>query len=242
MKKKTANAGDNIKTENASWTFGNDVAKKFSKHVRTSVPMYEEGHNIILSISDFFINEKSTCYDVGCSTGTLLSKLSQRHKSKKNTSFIGIDPVKQMIDQAKKENKNKIKNVKFVNAEIEKVKLKKSDLIISYYTNQFISPKKRQEVINKIYNSLNWGGAFLLFEKIRGPDARYQDIYSSIYQDFKIMQGYTEKEIVNKQRSLKGVLEPFSTEGNLGLLKRAGFEDITTVFQWVCFQGFFCIK
>ena len=122
------------------------------------------------------------------------------------------------------------------------MKLKKSDLIISYYTNQFISPKKRQEVINKIYNSLNWGGAFLLFEKIRGPDARYQDIYSSIYQDFKIMQGYTEKEIVHKQRSLKGVLEPFSTAGNLGLLKRAGFEDITTVFQWVYFQGFFCIK
>ena len=64
----------------------------------------------------------------------------------------------------------------------------------------------------------------------------------TIYQDFKIMQGYTEKEIVHKQRSLKGVLEPFSTAGNLGLLKRAGFEDITTVFQWVCFQGFFCIK
>ena len=59
MKKKIENAGDNISTENASWTFGNNVAKKFSKHVKTSVPMYGEGHEIILSISDFFLNDKS---------------------------------------------------------------------------------------------------------------------------------------------------------------------------------------
>ena len=36
-------------------------------------------------------------------------------------------------------------------------------------------PKSRQLFINKIYNSLNWGGALILYEKIRGPDARFQD-------------------------------------------------------------------
>ncbi len=242
MKRKKNSAGDNIKTENASWTFGNNVAKNFSKHVKTSVPMYETGHEIILSISDFFLKEKSLCYDIGCSTGTLLGKLSDRHKNKNKIDFIGIDPVSQMIKQAKIENKSKLKNISFLNKSINDIKLKKSDLIISYYTTQFISPRYRQDIINNIYKSLNWGGAFILFEKIRGPDARFQDIYSSIYQDFKILQGYSEEEIVSKQRSLKGVLEPFSNEGNIGLLSRAGFKDITTIFQWVCFQGYFCIK
>ena len=41
---------------------------------------------------------------------------------------------------------------------------------------QFIAPKKRQLLFDKIYNSLNWGGAFVLCEKIRGSDARFQDI------------------------------------------------------------------
>ena len=49
-------------------------------------------------------------------------------------------------------------------------------------------------------------------------------------------------EIINKSRSLKGVLEPFSTEGNLGLLRRAGFQDIMTVFKYVPFEGFLVIK
>jgi len=49
-------------------------------------------------------------------------------------------------------------------------------------------------------------------------------------------------EILHKQRSLKGVLEPFSTQGNLDLLKRAGFVDIMTVMKWVCFEGFLAIK
>ena len=47
---------------------------------------------------------------------------------------------------------------------------------------------------------------------------------------------------IAKARSLKGVLEPFSTAGNLGLMERAGFVDIMSVFKYVCFEGFLAIK
>ena len=33
-------------------------------------------------------------------------------------------------------------------------------------------------------------------------------------------------------------MEPFSTQGNLDLLKRAGFVDVTTVVTDICFKGF----
>ena len=55
-------------------------------------------------------------------------------------------------------------------------------------------------------------------------------------------QGYSYDEIIGKSRSLKGVLEPFSTQGNIDLAKRAGFKDITTIFKYVCFEGFIAIK
>ena len=54
--------------------------------------------------------------------------------------------------------------------------------------------------------------------------------------------GYSHEEILNKTRSLKGVMEPFSTNGNLDMLKRAGFKDISTVIKDICFQGFIAIK
>ena len=65
-----------------------------------------------------------------------------------------------------------------------------------------------------------------MFEKVRFPDARFQDIMSQIYIDFKLDQGFSEIDIINKSKSLKGVMEPFSSQGNLQLLKRAGFKDI----------------
>jgi tRNA (cmo5U34)-methyltransferase len=81
-----------------------------------------------------------------------------------------------------------------------------------------------------------------MFEKVRGPDARFQDMSVALYSDFKARNGFSADEILNKTSSLKGVLEPFSTEGNLGLLRRAGFTDIMSVMKWVCFEGFLAIK
>ena len=45
-------------------------------------------------------------------------------------------------------------------------------------------------MFNKIYKSLKWGGAFLMFEKVRANDARFQDMISQIYMDYKIKQGF----------------------------------------------------
>ena len=81
-----------------------------------------------------------------------------------------------------------------------------------------------------------------MFEKVRFPDARFQDIMSQIYIDFKLDQGFSEIDIINKSKSLKGVMEPFSSQGNLQLLKRAGFKDIVTVFKYLNFEGFLSIK
>jgi len=236
-------SGDNILTKDSSWSFGNNVPKKFTKHITKSVPFYLEGHEIITFLSDFFLKEKSICYDLGCSTGTLLNKISKKH-NKKNIQLYGIDSVKEMIKQAKKENKNLHNGNKiiFKKDNIMKLSLLKSDLILSYYTMQFIHPRYRQTILNKIYKSLNWGGAFIMFEKIRANDARFQDIFSIVYNDFKLQNGYSADEIINKTKSLKGILEPFSDFGNLGLLKRAGFKDIISVFQWMNFKGYLVIK
>ena len=81
-----------------------------------------------------------------------------------------------------------------------------------------------------------------MVEKVRGPDARFQDILSQVYIEFKLTQGFSETQIINKSKSLKGILEPFSTKGNLDLLKRAGFKDVLTVFKYACFEGFLAIK
>jgi len=234
------NAGDSISTANAAWTFAGETAKNFDPHVQKSVPLYNEGHHLILELSDFFLGEKSNCYDLGCSTGTLLKKISIRNEHK-HCNYIGIDKEKDMTMLAAQTCKGH-ESIRIIHDDLLNAEIEDADMIVSYYTMQFVKPKVRQLMFNRIFQGLNWGGAFVFFEKVRASDARFQDIMSTIYMDYKLRQGYQPDEIISKTKSLKGVLEPFSTQGNIDLMKRAGFTDIISIMKYVCFEGFLAIK
>ncbi len=233
--------GDNIVAMRGSWTFGGNTADNFVNHVRRSVPFYDVGHNLICEISDFFVHNDSVCYELGTSTGELLAKMVQYNAHKPNVRWIGIDVEENMIKKARAHTAG-LQNVELLTHDITQVHFEKSDLVVAYYCVQFIQPRYRQELFNKIYESLNWGGAFLLFEKVRAPDARFQDMMTAMYEDYKKGQGYSDEEILTKSRSLRGVLEPYTSEANLGYLKRAGFVDVLSVMKYVCFEGFLAIK
>jgi tRNA (cmo5U34)-methyltransferase len=237
------NVGDGVTADRGNWKFSGAVVDSFDDHVSKSVPLYREGHDLICDMSDFFIKSDSVCYEIGCSTGTLTMKLADHNLGKPGASFIGIDIESDMIDKANsKAAAYPDLNVTFIAEDALVTELHASDLIVCYYTVQFIRPAVRQALIDKLYKTLNWGGALLLFEKVRGADARFQDIISILYNDYKLRKGYTPEEIVSKTRSLKGVMEPFSTQGNIDMLKRAGFVDINTVQKYLCFEGFLAIK
>jgi tRNA (cmo5U34)-methyltransferase len=241
LKEKGMDAVDkNINQHNAGWSFEN-ISDDFDSHIQKSIPLYESGHNLICHYSDFFLKSDSIAYDIGCSTGQMLGKLAQRHTHKEQIRLIGIDSVQDMVTKAEKIAAHDPR-ISFLHANVLDIDLEKSDMIIANYTIQFLPPRVRQELIDKIYHSLNWGGAFFMFEKVRAPDGRFQDYANQVYIEFKLENGFSESEIINKSRSIKGVMEPFSTQGNIDLLKRAGFSDIMTIQKYVCFEGFLAIK
>ncbi len=235
-----AKVGDSITSLNSQWTFGGDVSDNFDAHVSKSVPFYNEGQDLVAKLSDFFLQDGSVCYDLGCATGRMTEILAARGEGK-DVRFIGVDVEEDMVAKAREKCGGR-KNVEIIHGTVIDMDFEPADLIVSYYTLQFIKPKHRQVLIDRIYQALNWGGAFIMFEKVRGPDARFQDMVTAVYTDFKLDQGYDSDEIVGKARSLKGVLEPFSTQGNLDLLKRAGFVDVMSIMKYVCFEGFLSIK
>jgi len=234
-------ADDGIISERANWTFSGEVANRFDAHVKKSVPGYEEGHQIVAALSDFFCIPDSLCYELGTSTGALLQKVAKQNSHKSNAKFIGIDIEEDMVTLAEDRCKD-LSAVSIVKDDLRLHPYEKADLFIAYYVLQFIAPRDRQQLVDRIYDKLNWGGAFIWFEKVRGPDARFQDILVNLYYNFKVENGFSADEILNKTESLKGVMEPFSTEGNREMLKRAGFKDIMTIYRNICFEGVLCIK
>lgn len=232
--------GDSIVAENARWTFGRGVPEHFDEHVARSVPYYRDSHELIASLSDFFLRNGGLVYDLGCSTGSLSKTIALR-AADRGVRVVGIDREPEMVEAAR-HNCRELPQIDIQEGSIVEFSFEPADMIVSFYTIQFVPPRHRQQVFDRIYQALNWGGGFFLFEKVRAPDARFQDMMTSQYTDYKRSQGFDDVEIANKARSLKGVLEPFSTQGNLDLLRRAGFVDVMTVFKYVCFEGFLAIK
>ncbi|MFA5276803.1 MAG: methyltransferase domain-containing protein, partial [Candidatus Omnitrophota bacterium] len=192
-KKVSNNTGDSICMGNADWKFSGDTVKHFRNHIKKSVPFYEEGQDLICKLSDFFVKHDSVCYEIGCSLGDLLLKLVKHNAHKPNVQWYGIDCEPEMIEAA--ENKfEKYANVALEKSDISTYEFQKSDMIVSYYCIQFVHPKFRQQLISRIYDRLDWGGAFIWFEKVRAPDARFQDITTSLYTDFKLERGYSADE------------------------------------------------
>lgn len=231
---------EHISQHNASWTFDN-ISGSFDEHIRKSIPLYREGHQLIAYYSDFFLKADSLVYDIGCSTGSMLAQLAERHPLKHQLQLIGIDSVSDMVARARQLSARDPR-LSFVDADVLDFDFKPCDMIIANYTVQFLPPRVRQVLIDQIYHALNWGGAFFMFEKVRAPDGRFQDYASQVYVDFKLDQGFNEAEVLNKQRSIKGVMEPFSSQGNVDMLRRAGFVDLVTVQKYICFEGFLAIK
>jgi tRNA (cmo5U34)-methyltransferase len=234
------NVDKDINQHNAGWSFEH-ISEDFDSHIQRSIPLYREGHELICQYSDFFLKPDSLVYDLGCSTGQFLAKLARRHPQKTRLRLVGIDTVQDMIGYAHALSAEDPR-LSFVVANALDLQFERCDMVVANYTVQFLPPRVRQTLIHAIYAALNWGGAFFMFEKVRAPDGRFQDYANQVYIEFKLDNGFSEAEIINKARSIKGVMEPFSSQGNTDMLKRAGFVDIVTVQKYVCFEGFLAIK
>ena len=108
-----------------------------------------------------------------------------------------------------------------------------------------VSSGRRQQVLLGVTGSGKTFTMANVIARVNRPSlviAPNKTLAAQLYHEFKLRNGFDEKEILSKQRSLKGVLEPFSTQGNLDLLARAGFKDIMTLIKYVCFEGFLAIK
>ena len=237
IQKKKVNG--NLQFSLGQWNF-KDAAEGFDHHILKSIPAYTFGQNMVLQLATFFFQENKCVNELGCSTGILAEKFL-KYQSKKIDRYIGIDNVSEMVALAKK-RLSSFANVEVVCSEASEYDYEPCCLFISYYTLQFIEIEKRKKLIQNMYNSLLDGGAAIIFEKVLSEDSYCQDMTNQLYFSFKLDNGFSEEEILNKMFSLQGVLRPLTTSENIQLLKNAGFKNVYLVFRSLCFDGYLAVK
>lgn len=239
------------------WSF-DKIASQFDTHIRRSIPSYDRGHEIIIKLLEHDISSSKErtdrtppmpssthssrfIIDLGSSSGTLTRKLARIIP---DFSVLGIDIEPNMIAQSI--NSPELKNLKFKCADLLTEEFLPPDYlaraIIAYYTLCFIPQAQRNNAIAKIYSYLEVGGMFFWFEKIRLDSPNIAKAVKDLHYDFKRQCGFSELEIIEKERSLTEVLIPNDSHTNMNLVRNAGFREIEVIFRDFYFEGILAIK
>ena len=226
--------------EKYNWRFDEEVTKVFDEHVNQSVPLYQEFHHSITNMSVYFAQEYTSIVDIGTSTGTLLFDMQQINKNKRNLNFIGLDIEEAMIKECLVRYSD-IDNMKFKLTNALDFDYTNTSVVTSMLALQFMSKRDRKILLKKVYEGLNEDGALFVVEKTKASIIDIHDIYNDLYYDFK-RENLVDKEILDKNQSLRGVMKPITVEDNLSLIKEAGFSKVDIFSKYLNFTGFIAIK
>lgn len=230
-----------ITAVSGEWVFDKQVSKSFDNHVRKSVPMYDQVQSMVVEISEWFVRNNSIIYDLGSSTGETILKLKEKHCRKKNIKYVGVEESISMIELARK--KCPEEHIHFLHQDLVSVaEYTNADYVTALYTLQFLPVDARRKILQRIYNDLSEGGALIMVEKVRAENSLFEDIWLELYWDFKHNNGLNSEQVIQKAKSLRGILMPLSLSENIQLLTDVGFSNIDTFMKWHNFAGIIAVK
>jgi tRNA (cmo5U34)-methyltransferase len=223
--------------------FGAGTADVFDEMLSRSVPFYAEIQRMVVELAGDFIKEGTAVYDLGCSTGTTLAQLATTYPTS-TVQLIGVDNSQPMLAHAREKlaGAGCLARSTLLAADVNDVAVENASAVLMILTLQFVRPLNRENVIGRLADGLNAGGALILVEKVLPDDPALNRLFIDHYLAFKRRQGYSELEIAQKREALENVLVPYRVEENLELLARAGFAPIDTFFRWYNFIGLVAIK
>jgi len=227
----------------ARWSFDGSVAECFDDMLARSIPDYQEMRRLVTELGLRYVRAASDVLDLGCSRGEALAPFVERAPHAR--SFIGVEMSKPMLAAARE----RFRDVPPPRVQILDLDLRHAfppacvpSVALSVLTLQFVPIEYRQGVVQRVYDALMPGGAFVVVEKVLGATAPTDELFVTEYLKLKAASGYTPEEIARKRLSLEGVLVPVTADWNVELLRQAGFREVDCFWRWCNFAGWLAVK
>ena len=235
-------------TNNYDFTFAHRE-EGFDDHIEHSIRGYSNLLDDVVSYSRYFVEDGTNVIDIGCSTGKVTERIileNQDHCAEAH--YVGVE----LASGFHKDLDTRFKNITtlnpwvdldFVKGDIRDYKFDNCSLVTSIFTLQFMPPRHRREVLEKVYKGLNCGGAFIFAEKTVAEDPRVQEMITFNYYDYK-RNNFTTEDIMDKERTLRHMMKPNTWKEIVSNLSLAGFafDKIQPFWRNHMFVGAIAIK
>lgn len=203
----------------------------FDNHIEKSIRNYEDLVSDTITFGNYFIEDNTNVYDLGCSTGRLLHQIKENQKNI-NVNYIGLETCLDF---------EKFKDVEIHHNDIRHWTYQNASLITSIFTLQFIPLKDRAKVIESVYHGLNEGGAFIFAEKIQMQNSKLHEMMIFNYYDYK-RKHFSEKEILEKEKELRNIMKPVTKKQIEEELSNWNWRHVDVFWQSGLFVGYIAIK
>ena len=236
--------------------FDDEVASVFDDMATRSICMYWEQHRLhsefALSYTerkpfldeDFTQKQQLRVLDVGCSTGNFLHEFCNQFQKTRTTHCINamaVDPSEAMCVKTKA----KAPYALVLQAGIENLSPEvhgKFHIINMSYVYQFLPTEERNRCLRILSSMCHPGGLVFTSHKfsVEGP-GHVPDTYADLYNQFRLNNGYTQKEIDAKTHALKASM---ATECDWDFINRVLDHDLipTPLTRWLHFGSYVCVR
>jgi tRNA (cmo5U34)-methyltransferase len=219
----------------------------FDEHIDWSIRGYSNLLGDIIGFSRYFVEGNTNVVDLGCSTGKTTERMLLHNKDHcNNATYVGVEIAEGFfgnLDERleKLDKKEPWAQVEFHKGDVRDYEFDNCSLVTSIFTLQFMPKKDRKTVIEKIFDGLNIGGAYIFAEKIYTENAFIQDMLTFNYYDFKC-QKFEYNDIMSKEQTLRHMLKPNTWKEIEDMLMGAGFKSVQVFWQNFLFLGAIAIK
>lgn len=221
------------------FSFGR-MAPNFRKHIEDSIPGYKRLTFDCVCQSVRFVQSGTNVYDVGCTTGHLLSRVRRiNNKARSDVRYTGIDIEPDFCTYW---DKHRGRNLRFELSDARVCDFERASLIFSLFTVQFVPPADKAALLDRFYAGLVDGGALIIAEKTLAETPRLQETLNTHYLDYKRGVGFTPEQILDKDRALQGQMTIWTESELRSALHRAGFRELQAFWRGLFFVGYLALK
>ena len=218
----------------------------FDEHIDKSIRGYQDLLSDIVSLSRYFVEKETNVYDIGCSTGKLTEAMLKKNQDIEDVHYYGIEVADGFVGDMKsreiKLNSDYSWNkIKFLHEDVRDSMISNASLITSVFTLQFMSMRDRLPMIKKVYNGLNEGGAFIFAEKTICENAKFQEMITFNFYDYK-RKFFDTKDIIDKEQTLRNIMKPYTWKQIEKYIYDAGFKDVQPFWRNHMFVGAIAVK
>lgn len=213
----------------------------FDAHIGQSIPGFAHLVDMVVGLASCHLSPWATVYDLGCSTGSLLVRLSAEF-APLDLNLVGYDIEPALLGQVAELYPATAGRCTLQDITLPEFRLYPgAGLVTSIFTLQFLPQYTRPALLRKVYDALRPGGAFIVAEKIYQDSGQLEQQFCFAGYDYK-QRSFTPAQILSKQADLRHIMHPLTEAHNVALFRQAGFSTIVPFWQGLNFKAWLCIK